>query len=157
MKRLLILGLLCYCGIGLSQTVCMGNDEQCREAQKQLCANEKAESNFVTSGATSVRGEVRDQTGAPFTAGYVVQLRNATTGQVLQSSMLDSAGRFSFADVPTVRLRLIVVRLVGGKIVRPPLFDQPSQLTCESSQSCDLKIVLKVHGTDNPIDYCPPK
>jgi hypothetical protein len=156
-RRILILGLLCCNGVGLSQTVCLGNSEQCREAQKRLCANEKAEANLVTSGAKVVGGDVRDPSGATFPAGYIVQLRDSTTGQVLRFAVLDSAGRFSFTDVPSVRIRLLVVRLVEGKIVRPPLFNQPSGLACESLQNCDLKIVLKVHGTDDPLDYCPPK
>jgi hypothetical protein len=153
----LIFGLLCCSGTGLTQTVCLGTPAGCREAQKQLCTNEKAETNIAIGGAKSLHGDVRDQTGATFPAGYVVQLRDAATGQVLQSSVLDSAGRFSFADLPTARLRLIVVRLMGEKVVRPPLFDQPSSLACQGSQDCVLKIVLKGHGTDDPLDNCPPK
>ena len=157
MRHALILGLLCCSGIGFTQTVCLGNTAECREAQRQLCGNEKAEANIATNGAKSLRGDVRDPSGATFPSGYVVQLRDAATGQVLKSSVLDSAGRFSFTDIPTARLRLIVVRVAGRKIVRPPLFDQPSGLACESSQGCELKVVLKVHGTDDPLDYCPPR
>ena len=152
-------GLFCLSSIAFSQVVCVGTAEQCRESQKKICANEKAEANLDLAGAERVQGVIKDPTGAPFGfsgGNFQVQLRNVSNGQVLHQTSLDSEGNFTFTNLHGEILRLIVVRLVAGVAQRTG-FDQPINLRCENSEDCRLSIVLRVRATDQPVDLCPPK
>jgi hypothetical protein len=151
-------GLFCFSSIAFSQVVCVGTAEQCRESQKKICANEKAEANLDLAGAKHLQGVVKDQTGPPFNSSgnYEVQLRDATSGRVLQRTSLEFEGRFTFANLNGGTFRLIVVRLVAGVAQRTG-FDQPSKLQCENTEDCKLSIVLRIGPSDQPVDSCPPK
>jgi hypothetical protein len=152
-------GLFCFSSIAFSQVVCIGTAQQCRESQKKICANEKAEANLDLVGAQRLQGVIKDATGAPFSVSggnFQVQLRNVSNGQVLQQTSLDSEGRFTFTNLHGENFRLIVVRLVAGAAQRTG-FDQPTNLRCENAEDCRLSIVLRVRPTDQPVDLCPPK
>jgi hypothetical protein len=150
-------GLFCFSSIAFSQVVCVGTAEQCRESQKKICANEKAEANLDLAGAKHLQGVIEDLTGPLNSSGnYEVQLRDAASGRVLQRTSLDSGGRFTFANLNGGTFRLIVVRLVAGVPQRTG-FDQPSKLQCENTEDCRLSIVLRIGPSDQPVDLCPPK
>jgi hypothetical protein len=136
----LAFGLFCLGSIAFAQVVCVGTAEQCKESQKKICANEKAEANLDLAGAQHLRGTIKDQTGAPFSSSggnFQVQLRDTATGQVLQYTSLDSNGRFTFTNLHSGLLRLIVVRLVSGVAQRTG-FDQPAKMRCENAEDCKL-------------------
>ncbi|HEY1994848.1 MAG TPA: hypothetical protein VGG81_10630 [Edaphobacter sp.] len=150
-------GLFCISSIAFSQVVCVGTAEQCRESQKTICANEKAEANLDLAGAKHLQGVIKDPTGPLSSSGnYEVQLRDAASGRALQRTSLDSGGRFTFTNLNGGKFRLIVVRLVAGVAQRTG-FDQPSKLRCENAEDCKLFIVLRLGTTDQPVDLCPPK
>jgi hypothetical protein len=156
-KRLLAMALLSSIACSsFSQTVCIAGNKACVEAQKKACASERAEANLDMVVPSAVQGVAKDPSGA-FLKGYLVQVRDVASGTTLQSAAIDANGQFNIAHLAQGKYRFIIVTLSNGKIVRPPLFDQPSALRCDGSEMCNLNIVLKLHGTDNPVDFCPPK
>ena len=106
--------------------------------------------------ASAIQGTVRDTTGA-FLKGYLVQIRDTASGITLQSAAINANGLFEIAHIKQGKYRFVIVTLWDGKVVRPPLFDQPVAQRCDRSAICLLDTVLRVHGTDNPLDFCPPK
>lgn len=142
----------CFC-----QTVCIGTTQQCIEAQNNLCASERASANLKLVKTAIVRGVISDKSGAAFTSPYQLQLRDLKTGAVLQSAILNSNGRFRFNQLDQGEYRLILVKVNGNTVSRADLFNQPAGLQCNDRDICDLQIVLGLHGTDDPIDLCPPK
>jgi hypothetical protein len=44
-----------------------------------------------------------------------------------------------------------------GKFARLPLADQPTQMACKEEKECHIVATIRFHGTDNPIDLCPPR
>jgi hypothetical protein len=157
MKKLLLIALLGSSGLLFSQTLCIGSVEQCREMQKQLCAEEKAPANLELSDSKLVEGTVIDQTGAKFETGVAVQLRSTKSGEIVRNAQV-SNGVFSLGQIESGSYRLIFVKTLGAAIKRLVGFDQPKSLVCEVVGSiCKLSVMPTVHGSDNPIDYCPPK
>jgi hypothetical protein len=141
--------------LAFSQTVCGGSAAQCEKRQTRLCKAEKAAPNLNLSSATTVRGTVRDGSGEVISTRYSIEIRD-TDGVVIADAVL-KAGRFEFPDLEKGSYRMLVLRFVGEKKLRPDLFDQPGESVCGSANECDLNIVLKLHGTDDPLDFCPPK
>ena len=157
MKQLLLIAVLGSSGILFSQTICTGTADQCREMQKHLCADEKAPANFDLDHSQSVTGTVVDQTGAQFENDVAVQLRSADSGDVLRTATV-SGGAFDLGNLQKGSYRLIVVKIRPSGPERLKAFDQPEKLTCAGSGSqCRLTMMPIVHGSDNPIDSCPPK
>ena len=156
MKVLLLIGMLGLSSFLFRQTVCIGTEQQCIEAQKHLCASEPAPTNFELSQDKVVSGTVSDESGGKFEDIYQLQLRVPKTGAILKSVELKN-GVFDLGAVKAGAYRLIVVKQGKQLIERPPLFDQPGSMTCSEAAGCNLAIVLKAHATDNPIDFCPPK
>jgi hypothetical protein len=156
-KRLLALALLSSTACSsFSQTVCIAGNKACAEAQKKACASERAEANLDVVVPSAVQGVAKDPSGA-FLKDYLVQVRDVASGTTLQSAAIGANGQFKIAHLSQGKYRFIIVTLSNGTIVRPPLFDQPVALRCDGSEMCNLDIVLKLHGTDNPVDFCPPK
>ena len=123
-----ILGLLCSGGLAFSQVVCVGTPKQCQETQKKVCSSEKAEANLDLAGAKRVQGVIKDATDAPFSFSgghFQVQLRDVASSEVLQQTALDSEGRFTFTNLHSESLRLIVVRLVAGADIVGYKFTKP--------------------------------
>jgi hypothetical protein len=105
----------------------------------------------------TVTGLVTDQTGAKFDSAFEIQLRVPQKGTVLRS-VVTSEGEFSLGQVKAGSYRLIVVKMGKQGIKRLKGFDQPTSLVCTNDSSiCRLSVVPMIHGTDNTIDYCPPK
>ncbi|MGA7350002.1 MAG: carboxypeptidase-like regulatory domain-containing protein [Acidobacteriaceae bacterium] len=157
MNRLLLISVLGSSGLLFSQTICPGTAEQCREAQTRLCADERAPANLELSDSRSVEGTVAEQSGAKFETGVAVQLRSPKSGAILQSASVEN-GEFRFGQVPTGSYRLIVVKTTPSGPERLKMFDQPKSLVCQATGPiCKLLMMPTIHGTDNPIDYCPPK
>jgi hypothetical protein len=127
------------------------------QRQKEVCAKEAAPTNFHLAAEEAVDGVVRDQSGASFSGGVAVQLRDPNSGSVLGTVDIDKKGRFEFGKIDAGTYRLIVVKLEAGKAVRLKGFDQPREVKCEGKTGCDLVVVPIVHGSDNTIDYCGPK
>lgn len=157
MNQLLLIALLGSSGLLFSQAICTGTAEECREAQKHLCTNEPAPANLELTAEKLISGTVFDASGAPLSGEYQAELRTIRTRLTLQTAkMVD--GAFSFERVQPGSYRLIVVWMRPKGRSRPPLMDQPSSLACDGSDlGCRLSIRLKIHGADNPMDFCPPK
>jgi hypothetical protein len=155
---LLFATLVFSCSPLFAQADCLGTPEQCAAAaQSRLCAEERADANLEIGRRTMLQGFVLDQTGAVLGKGFGVQLREVPTGKVLQFSALAEDGRFRFDPLPAGNYRMIIVRSEHGSVARLKMFDQPQALRCGGSGECVLELNLTLHGTDNPIDQCPPK
>jgi hypothetical protein len=156
-RNLLLIALLGSSGSLFSQTICTGTVEQCCAMQKQLCADEKAPSNFQLTEPRRLEGIGVDQSGATFDAGVAVQLRSPTTGAILRSASV-AHGNFQLDHVEPGSYRLIVVKITASGPERLKGFDQPKSLVCEETgQICKITIMPIIHGSDNTIDYCPPR
>ena len=157
MKKLLPIVILGSSGLLFSQTICTGTVEECREAQTRLCVDEKAPANLELHEGRLGEGTVVDQTDAKFETGFAVQLRLPKSGEIVRSAQV-SNGDFSLGQIESGSYRLIVVKADGTGTKRLVAFDQPRSLICESpGPICKLSVMPTVHGSDNPIDYCPPK
>jgi hypothetical protein len=147
-----------------AQTVCIGTPAECEEAQKQLCENEPAPANLTVARPVRLLGSLIDSVGAqvdfdPAVSGTktIIQIRDPKNGVVLFESTLQKDSRFQFELVPAGSFRLIAIWTKEGKVFRLPLADQPTQMTCGAGPECRVEAVIHFHGTDNPIDMCPPK
>ena len=158
MTKLLLIALLGSSGGSLfSQTICTGTVEQRQEAQKKLCADEKTPANLSLVAKHQISGAVFDMSGAPLSGNYQAELRSGKSGRFAAVSKL-TEGSFHLGVVQPGSYRLIIVRLTPAGRERPPLMDQPRSLTCTGvGLECTLSITLSLHGSDNPIDTCPPK
>lgn len=159
MRKLLLIGMLGLSSFLFGQTVCIGTQQQCIEAQKRLCASEPAPANLELPQDKVVSGTVLDESGAKFGDIYPVllQLRVPKTEAIL-SSVEVKDGAFDLGAVKAGSYRLIVVKQGKQSIERPPGFDQPGSMACSgATTTCNLAVILKVHATDNPIDFCQPK
>ena len=148
----------------LAQTLCVGTPAECREAQEQLCRKEPAPPNLLVAKPARVRGVLLDETGAvvDFDKSVpesitLIQIRNPGIGEVLFSVPLREDGRFEFESVPAGEFRLIAVWFKDGEFRRLPLAEQPKVMTCSEAAECTVSAVIHFHGTDNPIDSCPPR
>jgi hypothetical protein len=140
---------------------CNGSAAECAERHNELCKRlENSAANLVVPNRTHVWGLLIDPTGAPFehpNAGLTVQLRDPKTAEVIASSPVSQMGTFGLGTVGQGAYRLIAVLLADGKATRFKGWTQPKGLACGDSDECTLAMSLGVGGTDNPIDFCPPK
>jgi hypothetical protein len=148
----------------LAQTVCLGTPAECREAQKRLCKEEPAPANLFVAHTVRLTGMFLDPTGAPIDFDSikpdhqtVVQIKSVSTGAILLAVPLRSNGEFEFESVPEGSYRLILVWIKDGNFERLPLADQPKETRCSDLKECRISSTITFHGTDNPIDLCPPK
>ncbi len=142
------------------QTFCITRDGRpCPpETEMQYCANEKVLPNLSIAKPVKLSGILLDPTGAPITyKDTLVQIRSPQTGTVLFSALLDGKGQFDLGTVSAGEFRFIAVMIKDRRFNRLPLTDQPTALSCNNETACNLKIVIHFHGTDNPIDSCPPR
>ena len=157
MKKMLVVAMLGSSSFLFSQTVCIAtSQQQCIELQKQKCASESAHANFELPEDRVVKGTVADITGASF-LGVEVELRMPKTGVVLQS-VTAKDGTFNLGTVKTGSYRLIFANKGKRGIERLRGWNQPKSLVCaDSSSICRLQVILTFHGSDDTIDFCPPK
>jgi hypothetical protein len=147
-----------------AQTLCLGKSgkpctpEEARQVLEQRCKDEASPPNLSIASSVRLTGVLLDPTGAPITfEKTMVQLKDPRSNAVLRSAPLDSEGRFDFGVVPAGQFRFIAVMLKDGKPARLPLADQPEALSCSRADECRLEITIHFHGTDDPVDFCPPK
>jgi len=147
-----------------AQTVCLGSPAECREAQVRLCKEEPAPANLLVACPVQLTGTLIDSTGAIVEFDNVksdhqtiVQIRNAESGEIIFAVPLRKTGEFKFDLVPAGSYRLIAVWMHDGKFARLPLADQPTQMACKEEKECHIVATIRFHGTDNPIDLCPPR
>jgi hypothetical protein len=147
-----------------SQTVCVGTEAECRAAQEKLCQEEPTPSNLIIAKPVKLSGVLLDETGASIDFDRVaqdsmtiIQIRNEKTDAIVFAVPLRDHGQFEFEWVPAGSHRLIAVWMKNGRLRRLPLADQPKPMSCSEAGPCSVKAVIHSHGTDNPIDSCPPK
>jgi hypothetical protein len=122
------------------------------------CEDEKVAPNLTVAQSVRFEGTLFDSTGAPIAfKKTIVEVVSPNTDKVLAAASLNEEGRFDLGVIPAGKFRFIAVREQNGNAKRLPLFDQPSPVVCPSTGNCEVKIVLKVHGTDQPFEFCPPK
>jgi hypothetical protein len=122
------------------------------------CENEEVSPNLTIAKPVKLTGALFDQTGEPIQYNEtIIQVRNPWKNKVLFSAVLDPQGRFDLGTVPAGKYRLVAFRKEGKKVSRLPLFDQPKPVFCSSEQECKLEIVLAIHATDQPFEFCAPK
>ena len=166
MKNLLLVAILGSSSFLFAQLVCVGTTEQCKKAHRELCASEPAPANLELSEDKFVTGTVLDVSGATFNdvdatgvnlIDVGVELRAPNTSVVLQSTAARN-GTFDFGKVKAGSYRMVVVKRSPRGPERLKLWDQAKSLACKGSTTkCEITVVLTIHGTDNPIDFCPPK
>jgi hypothetical protein len=122
------------------------------------CENEKISPNLTIARPVKLTGALIDPSGAPLHFNMTtIQVRNLKNNEVLFSSILDEQGRFDLGTVPAGKFRLVAFWMEEKRVRRLPLFDQPKPVFCLSENECKLEIVLALHGTDQPFEFCPPK
>jgi hypothetical protein len=130
----------------------------CTTAGNCSCENEKVLPNLTIANRAKLTGVLFDPSAAPIQFNKtVIQVRNPKNNKVLFSAVLDDKGRFDFGTVPIGTFRLIALWEQGTNVRRLPLFDQPKPVLCSGENECHLEIVLTMHGTDQPFEFCPPK
>jgi hypothetical protein len=170
MKRILLLLVFTIClhtAALYSQWVCIGeNGAPCTAADvdEMACKPEKAPANLSVTFQVRLVGTFLDPTGAPLNFDAVrpdrhsiVQIKDPESGQILYAVPLRANGEFHFEVVPVGKYRLIVVWMKDGKFSRLPFADQPKELVCTDPRECKISATISFHGTDNPVDSCPPK
>ena len=150
-----------------SQWICIGKDgKPCtdKEVYEMVCQPENSPANLSVAQQVRLIGTFLDPTGAPLNFDAVrpdhhaiVQIRDVKSGQILYAVPLRASGEFEFESVPAGEYRLIIVWMKDGKFSRLPLADQPKAMLCSNSKECRISMTISFHGTDNPIDWCPPK
>ena len=165
--RFAFVAFLAIPSILYSQWICIGKDgKPCtdKDVDAMVCQPEKAPANLTVAHDVRLQGTLLDSIGAAVDfdkvipdSHTIVQLRNPKTRETLFAVPLSANGVFEFEVVPAGTYRLIVVWMKNGKLLRLPLADQPSEMSCTADKECRVTAVIGFHGTDNPIDSCPPK
>jgi len=156
-----IYGILAILSLSASldgQLVCIDLDNGQSHEGTCSCKYEKVYPNLTIARPVKLTGYFFDQTGAPISFNKtVIQVRSPKDDSVLFSTELDQQGRFDLGAVPAGTFRLIAFWIHEKKVTRLPLFDQPKPVSCSSDNKCELSIVLAIHGTDLPYEFCPPR
>jgi len=145
----------------LVEVPCNESATECAERHDELCKRlENTTANLVVPKKTRVLGLLIDPTGAPFEhpkKGLTIQLRDPKTARVIASSPVSQMGTFELGTVGQGTYRLIAVLFTDGKATRYKGWTQPRGLACGDGDECTLAMLLRAGGTDNPIDFCPPR
>ena len=130
----------------------------CLPAADRSCKNEKVSPNLTIAKPVKLTGSLSDPSGAPIHFNITnIQVRDPRKNEVLFSAALDEQGRFDLGTIPAGKYRFVAIWMEDKKVRRLPLFDQPKPVSCSSEKDCKLEIVLAIHGTDLPFEFCPPK
>jgi hypothetical protein len=157
--------------IGFAQANCINEEEhrpctesESKEMQDYICRTEPAPANLFVAHPVQLSGTLVDETDAPFSlddlssgSKTLLQIKDLKKGAILFEVPLRKDGRFEFKLIPAGNYRMIIVWMKNGKLERPPLFDQPQPIHCDSTGICNVKQIIHGHGTDDPVDQCPPK
>jgi len=145
----------------LLELPCKGTAAECSAKFEEYCAtNEDTKANLSIPSKMRVWGVLIDPTGALFShpeSGLLVELRDSKTSKVFASGFISEMGTFDLGKVDSGAYRLIVALSVNGKRARFRGWDQPKGLACGLADECTLAVLLRPHGTDQRIDYCPPE
>ena len=159
---IVFLSLLATTVLGWSQLLpfpCSGTASECKEKHDEFCKTlEGNEPNLSVPRQTRVWGVLLDPTGAVFShpaPGLTLELHAGKDFRLLHSSEISDMGTFVFGTVPQGAYRVIVVIMKDGKATRFHGWNQLRGLTCGDTDKCTLAVLLEVHGTDNPVDFCP--
>jgi hypothetical protein len=160
--------MICCCLVvpiaGWAQLIdvpCKGTAAQCAERNEKFCATaESSAANLKVQTQTRIWGVLIDPSGAVFAhpqPGLTVELRDPKSSRVLASSKVSETGTFDLGPVSHGNYRLIAVLIVDGKTARYRGWEQPKALACGDAGECTLAMLLRASGTDNPVDFCPPR
>jgi hypothetical protein len=169
-------GVLIACVLAFSlqspaQMVCVNaaehrpcTESESKEMRDKICRDEPAPANLFVSHPVRLSGIIYDPSGAPIDFDSIkpdhhsiVQIKSVATGATLFAVPLRSDGQFEFEFVPEGTYRLILVWMKDGRFERLPLADQPKEMRCSDDKECRITSTIRFHGTDNPVDSCPPK
>ena len=122
------------------------------------CENEKVSPNLIIAKRVKLTGSLFDPSETPMHFNMTtIQVRDPKSNLALFSSAIDEQGRFDLGIIPAGKFRLVTFWMEEKRIRRLPLFDQPKPVFCSSENECKLEIVLTMHATDQPFEFCPPK
>jgi hypothetical protein len=113
------------------------------------CTNEPVKPNLHLQSTVTVRGQLRDRSGAAF-ANKTIEIRrfvSTTKHVVVASKSTDSEGKFELGSIPSGDYRFI------ASFTR--VFKQPNEDWCKPDVPCELDLVLDVNPTDQPYSNCP--
>ncbi len=148
------------------QWVCLGKSGKgcTQEELRETCDAEETPPNLFVDKPVKLKGVLLDETGARVIfeksvpeIKTVIQVIDPKKGSVLVSVPLGIDGEFDLGLVPAGVFRIIAVWAKDGKYQRLPLAEQPKAMKCSKADRCWVYAVVHFHGTDNPIDSCPPK
>ena len=159
------------CFRAYAQTVCMNAAEhrpctevEAKEMQDKICHDESAPANLFVAHPVLLTGRFLDPSGAPINFDAIkhshqtiVQIKHPVSAVILFAVPLRPSGEFEFESVREGNYRLILVWMKDGGFKRLPLSDQPKEIRCSDLRECRISSVITFHGSDNPIDSCPPK
>ena len=149
------------CSGQLVEVPCKGTVAECSAKFEEFCASsESTAANLTVPTKTKIWGVLIDPTGAVFAnpePGLAVELRDPKTARVLVSSHVSAMGTFDIGAVSPGSYRLIAILIIDGKATRYRGWDQPKGLACGVADNCTIAALLRPHGTDDRIDFCPPK
>ena len=145
----------------LVEVPCNGSASGCASRREEFCKkSESVAANLSVPKKTKIWGLLIDPSGAPFAHpenGLTVELRAPQNREVVSSSRVSEMGTFDLGAVAPGTYRLIAVLIIDVKQTRYRGWVQSHSLACGESDECTLAVLLRPSGTDNPIDFCPPK
>lgn len=170
MKKIVAVTLLLAAWIAPSdlfgQWICLGKSGHgcTKEEFKAICDEEKVPSSLMIAKSARVKGELLDDSGAfvnfdktVLEIKTLIQIKDPKAGAILFSVPLRENGQFEFESIPAGEYRLVAVWFKDGEFRRLPLAEQPRTMSCTEAAECNINAIIHFHGTDNPIDSCPPR
>ncbi len=103
------------------------------------CSEEIVRSNLELKEKLHVSGELRDQTGAPFSNSKILLNVEDAKGKFVlyRSAVTDKDGRFDLGLVDVGKYRLLPAPNRGWR--------QPREVVCTGEHACDINLVLEAN------------
>ena len=137
---LLVIVLASLVAVSRAQLVTIGPNDPSH------CEREEVTSNLMVRESTTIKGILKDESGAPFKK-LEVQLRESADQKTLKTATTEKNGEFDLGPTQAGRYRLVALTRA---------FKQPEDLQCIKKE-CMLEVTLKVEPTDGLYSQCPPK
>ena len=113
------------------------------------CNEEAVRPNLELREPQHVFGELKDESGAPFSKSPVVLRKLDANGKFAAYRTVNTSkdGRYDLGTVDAGRYRFLPAPNRG--------FKQPENVRCGEGQDCEVKLVIQVSPTDQEFVGCP--